>query len=82
MDRSSMATMHHKQVELCGVGGLAFYLRMRFWTTNEFEDFNFHDFLKNLKWFDIKLLTMQQGQIMITIRLWPTTPVPMPSRMY
>jgi hypothetical protein len=50
-------TMRHKQVELCGVGGLAFYLGMRFWMTKEFEDFNYHDFLNNSKWFDIKLLT-------------------------
>jgi hypothetical protein len=50
-------TMRHKLVELCSVGGLSFYLAMRFWLTKEFEDFDFQDFLDNKKWFDIKLLT-------------------------
>jgi hypothetical protein len=40
---------------------------MRFWLMKEFEGFDYHNFLNNLKWFDIKLLAMQQGQIMITI---------------
>jgi HEPN domain-containing protein len=39
------------------MGGLAFYLAMRFWLTGEFENFDFSDFLENKKWFNIKLLT-------------------------
>jgi len=39
------------------MGGLSFYLAMRFLMTKEFEDFDFNDFLDNSKWFDIKLLT-------------------------
>jgi hypothetical protein len=50
-------TMRHKLVELCSIGGTAFYFAMRFWLTKEFEDFDFEDFLDNKKWFDIKLLT-------------------------
>lgn len=50
-------TMRHKLVELCSIGGTAFYFAMRFWLTKEFENFAFTDFLDNRKWFDIKLLT-------------------------
>jgi hypothetical protein len=50
-------SMRHKEVELCSVGGLAFYLAMRFNLTKEFEEFDLDDFLENEKWFDIKLLT-------------------------
>ena len=39
------------------MGGMAFYLAMRFWLTSEFVNFEFADFLDNKKWFDIKLLT-------------------------
>jgi hypothetical protein len=49
--------MRHKLVELCSVGGMAFYLAMRFWLSNEFENFDVKDFLDNSNWFDIKLLT-------------------------
>jgi hypothetical protein len=48
--------MRHKQVERCCVGGLAFYLAMRFHMTREFEDFDVEDWLDNSKWFDVKLL--------------------------
>jgi hypothetical protein len=49
--------MRHKLVELCAMGGMSFYLAMRFWLTSEFVDFDFTNFLENKKWFDIKLLT-------------------------
>jgi hypothetical protein len=39
------------------VGGMAFYLAMRFWLSKEFESFDLNNFLHNSKWFDIKLLT-------------------------
>jgi hypothetical protein len=48
--------MRHKTVERCCVGGLAFYLGVRFHLTREFEDFTVDDWLDNSKWFDVKLL--------------------------
>jgi hypothetical protein len=48
--------MRHKVVERCCVGGLAFYLAMRFHLTREFEEFTVSDWIDNSKWFDVKLL--------------------------
>ena len=43
--------MRHVKVEMCPIGGLGFYLLMRYHVCNE----NF-DFTKNENWFNIKLL--------------------------
>ena len=51
----------HKDVRLCCVGGLAFYLMYRFAVTRESESFTLEDWLENSKWFDIKLLIDIQG---------------------
>jgi hypothetical protein len=51
----------HKDVRLCCVGGLAFYLMYRFSVTREFEDFTLEDWMDNSKWFDIKLLVDLNG---------------------
>ena len=51
----------HKDVSLCSVGALAFYLMFRFSVTREFESFALEDWLENSKWFDIKLLVDLQG---------------------
>ena len=48
--------MRHASVNLCALGGLSFYLMMRFQATHEFEDFTVSDWLDNSKWFDVKLL--------------------------
>jgi hypothetical protein len=48
--------MRHADVVLCPVGGLSFYLGMRFAMTSEFDEFTLDDWLDNKKWFDIKLL--------------------------
>ncbi|KAG7371290.1 centromere DNA-binding like protein [Nitzschia inconspicua] len=47
----------HRDVRLCCIGALAFYLQYRFYVTCEFRDFTVDDWLDNTKWFDIKLLT-------------------------
>lgn len=51
------AARHH-DVRSCPVGGLAFYLAMRFVVSREFDDPIFlpRDFLDNRNWFDIMLL--------------------------
>lgn len=46
----------HKEVVLCCVGGLSFYLVCQFFITREFEEFTVGDWLDNGKWFDVKLL--------------------------
>ena len=48
----------HNDVRCCPVGGLAFYLAMRFAVTREFEPplFSPQGFLANKNWFNIKLL--------------------------
>ena len=48
--------MRHKDVRLCPVGSLAFYLAYRFSITREFEGFALEDWLENSHWFDQKLL--------------------------
>ena len=48
--------MRHKDVNMCPVGALAFYLAIRFEKTQEFKYFNGKDFMDNQKWFDRKLL--------------------------
>ena len=48
--------MRHKEVNMCPVGVLAFYLAMRFDKTEEFKDWTSDDFMSNKKWFDRKLL--------------------------
>jgi hypothetical protein len=52
----------HKDVSLCSVVALAFYLMFLFSVTREFESFTLEDWLENSKWFDIKLLVDLQGQ--------------------
>lgn len=52
---------HHKEVSLCCIGALAFYLSFSFYCTREFEDFDVNDRLNNEKWFDVKLLTDING---------------------
>ena len=46
----------HRDVRLCCVGALSFYLMHRFFLTNEFEHYSAEDWLDNKKWFDVKLL--------------------------
>ena len=46
--------MRHKEVTLCAMGALGFYLLMRFSYSKESDHF---DFSENGKWFNIKLLT-------------------------
>jgi hypothetical protein len=46
----------HRDVCLCCIGAIAFYLMFRFDATKEFEDFTLADWSDNSKWFDIKLL--------------------------
>ena len=50
----------HKDVQLCCVGALAFYLFYRFEKTNEFSDGKV-DFTQNKTWFDTKLLVDYRG---------------------
>ena len=52
----------HKNVNLCSVGALSFYLQYRFYNTREFHDFNVDDWLDNRKWFDVKLLADLVGE--------------------
>jgi hypothetical protein len=54
-------TTRHKDVSLCSVGGLAFYLIFCFSVTHECENFTLEDWMENSKWFDIKLLVDLQG---------------------
>ena len=46
--------MRHINVNLCAIGGLGFYLMLRFEMTKEIETIDFED---NSSWFNIKLLT-------------------------
>jgi Centromere DNA-binding protein complex CBF3 subunit, domain 2/Transcriptional activator of glycolytic enzymes len=46
----------HKDVKLCAVGALSFYLQYRFHVTDEFINFTVDDWCDNSKWFDVKLL--------------------------
>jgi Centromere DNA-binding protein complex CBF3 subunit, domain 2 len=48
--------IRHKDVTLCCIGALSFYLMMRFSVTCEFEEFTVDDWCDNKKWFDTKLL--------------------------
>lgn len=48
--------MRHKDVRLCAVGALSFYLAYRFVITREFEAMQLEDWMDNSKWFDQKLL--------------------------
>ena len=48
--------MRHKDVNMCPVGALAFYLAMRFYRTNEFDSWTGDNFMENRSWFDKKLL--------------------------
>ena len=51
----------HKDVALCSIGALAFYLTLRFYVIREFHDMTLEGWLGNSSWFDIKLLTDIQG---------------------
>ena len=46
----------HRDVRLCCIGGLSFYLNFRFFVTREFSNFTSEDWCNNRSWFDIKLL--------------------------
>ena len=46
----------HKDVCLCPIGALAFYLAVRFYITKEFSNVYPDFFLNNENWFDIRLL--------------------------
>lgn len=48
--------MRAKDVRLCSLGALGFYLLSRFALTGEFEDGKCPDFTDNKAWYDIKLL--------------------------
>ena len=48
--------MRHKDVRLCAVGALSFYLAYRFSITQEFDGMRLLDWLVNSAWFDQKLL--------------------------
>lgn len=48
--------MRSKNVLLCPLGALGFYLLSRFQLTQEFEESNCPDFTDNKAWYDIKLL--------------------------
>jgi len=51
----------HRDVSLCCVGALAFYLALRFYQSEEFHSFTFEDWCKNETWFDVKLLVDVQS---------------------
>jgi hypothetical protein len=51
----------HKDVSLCSVCALAFYLMFPFSVTREFENSTLEDWMENSKWFDIKMLVNLQG---------------------
>ena len=46
----------HRDVRLCCIGSLSFYLNFRFFSTKEFEKFTTDTWCNNRAWFDIKLL--------------------------
>jgi Centromere DNA-binding protein complex CBF3 subunit, domain 2 len=46
----------HRDVRLCCIGAIAFYLSFRFHCTQEFLNFGLDDWMNNEVWFDIKLL--------------------------
>jgi hypothetical protein len=46
----------HKDVRLCCVGALSFYLQYRIFLTGELQSFSPEDWLDNRNWVDIKLL--------------------------
>jgi len=48
--------MRHRDVKLCAIGALSLYVMYRFHCMVEFSDLSVDDWLKNSKWFDIKLL--------------------------
>ena len=52
----------HKEVNMCPIGALGFYLMYRFSTTNEFDGDRIPDFTSNEAWFDIKLLVESNTQ--------------------
>ena len=49
-------SMRHRNVLLCAIGALAFYLMARFKLTGEFEGEKCPDFTNNRTWYNIKLL--------------------------
>ncbi|CAJ1970472.1 unnamed protein product [Cylindrotheca closterium] len=49
-------SMRHKNVLLCPIGALGFYLLSRFKLSGEFEEDRCPDFTDNSAWYDIKLL--------------------------
>jgi len=51
----------HRDVRLCCIGALTFYLNLRFFVTNEFASFSLKDWCDNSKWFDTKLLVDVHG---------------------
>jgi hypothetical protein len=46
----------HKDVRLCCVGALSFYLHCRIFLSGELQSLSPEDWLDNRNWFDIKLL--------------------------
>ena len=52
----------HKDVTLCPIGALSFYLALRFFLTKEFLDIDSDFFLKNENWFNIRLLANAYGK--------------------
>jgi Centromere DNA-binding protein complex CBF3 subunit, domain 2/Transcriptional activator of glycolytic enzymes len=46
----------HRDVKLCAIGGVSFYLQYRFYISQEFANFTTEDWLENWKWFDVKFL--------------------------
>jgi hypothetical protein len=51
----------HRDVRLCCIGALSFYLAYRIDVTNEFKKLTIEDWQDNSKWFDIKLLAGLDG---------------------
>ena len=51
----------HKEVELCCISALSFYLGYRFFCTNELWNMSAEDWCDNEKWFSIKLLGRVDG---------------------
>ena len=51
----------HKDVRLCSIRSLAFYLGLRFDISKEFKNFPLENWLNNNAWFDIKLLADAYG---------------------
>jgi Centromere DNA-binding protein complex CBF3 subunit, domain 2 len=49
--------IRHKDVRLCCIGALSFYLQYRFYVTDEFANMGLDDWFENSTWFDIKLLS-------------------------